>query len=197
MGICKILEIVALVAGIAYMVLQVLQNRHMWYFNLITAAATLAVTVINHLWASSALNLYFITTSVIGILSWKALARKDKEDNGGKEEGRIRLVRLTLKTGLISAAIAVVGGVGVYFLLSNTHDPSPVADAATMILSVIAAWWLTRPYKEQWIVWFMADVIAVIMYASQGLWGMTALFTLYVASCVVGYIHWRKQGVYV
>lgn len=198
MDICKILEIVALVAGIAYMALQVLQNRYMWYFNLVTALASLAVTAINQLWASSALNLYFITTSVIGIFSWRALARKDKEDNGGKEEDRIRLVRLTLKAGLISAAVAVVGGVGVYFLLSNTtHDPSPVADAATMILSVIAAWWLTRPYKEQWIVWLVADVIAIVMYASQGLWGMTALFTMYVISCVVGYIHWRKQGVYV
>ncbi len=197
MDICKILEIVALVAGIVYMVLQVMQNRYMWYFNLVTSAATLAVTVINHLWASSALNLYFITTSVIGILSWRALARKDKEYNGGKEEDRIRLVRLTLKTGLISAAIAVVGGVGVYFLLRYTHDSSPVADAATMILSVIAAWWLTRPYIEQWYVWLAADIVAVIMYASQELWGMTALFTLYVVSCVVGYIHWRKQGVYV
>lgn len=197
MDICKILEIVALVAGIAYMALQVVQNRYMWYFNLVTAAASMAVTIINHLWASAALNLYFITTSVIGILSWKALARKDRENNGGKEEDRIRLVRLTWPAGLVSAAVAVVGGVGVYFLLRYTHDPSPVADAATMILSIIAAWWLTRPYIEQWYVWLAADIVAVIMYASQGLWGMTALFTLYVASCVVGYIHWRKQGVYV
>lgn len=190
MEICRILEIVALVAGLAYMILQILQNRYMWYLNLVTAAASLAVTIMNRLWASSALNLYFIITSVIGIFTWKALAKKDKEDS------KVRLVRLKLPAVLASAAVAIAGGVGVYFLLVYTHDASPVADASTMILSVIAAWWLTRPYIEQWYVWLAADIIAVVMYASQGLWGMTALFSLYVVSCVVGYVHWRKNGVY-
>lgn len=196
MDICKILEIVALVAGLAYMILQVLQKHYMWYFNLVTAAASLAVTIMNRLWASSALNLYFIITSVIGIFTWRALAKKDKEASGGKETDRIRLIKLKMPAVLISAAIAIAGGVGVYFLLVHTHDASPVADASTMILSVIAAWWLTRPYVEQWLVWLVADLIAVAMYASQGLWGMTALFSMYIISCVVGYAHWRKKGVY-
>lgn len=195
MDICKILELVALVAGLVYMVLQVLQKQYMWYFNLVTASASLAVTIMNRLWASAALNLYFIITSVIGIFTWRALARKDKKVSGGDTD-RIRLVRLKMPIVLISAAVAIAGGVGVYFLLSATHDPSPVFDAATMILSVIAAWWLTRPYVEQWLVWLVADLIAVAMYASQGLWGMTALFSMYIISCVVGYAHWRKKGVY-
>lgn len=197
MDIFQILEIIALVAGIAYMGLQVLQKHYMWYFNLVTASASLAVTINNSLWASSALNLYFIVTSVIGIFSWRALARKDKEGAEAVNPGRIRLVKLTLPVVLISVVVAVAGGVGAYYLLSYTHDASPVADAATMILSVIAAWWLTRPYVWQWMVWLAADVIAIAMYASQGLWGMTALFSLYVISCVIGFIHWRKQGVYV
>lgn len=191
MDICGILEIVALVTGIAYMVLQVLQKRIMWYFNLVTSASSLAVTLMSRLWASAALDTYFIITSVIGIFTWRALARKDGEGD------RVRLVRLTPSAVLVSAAVAVVGGVGIYFLLLHTNDASPVADAATMILSVIAAWWLTRPYIEQWYVWLAADLIAVIMYATQGLWGMMILFSLYSLSCFAGYIHWRKKGIYV
>lgn len=191
MDICSILQTVALVMGIVFMILQVLQHKWMWYFNLATSVAAIAVTLMNSLWASSALNAYFIVMSVIGIFSWKKLAEKD----GGKD--RVRLVRPTSKMLIISILVAVVLFVGLWQILLVTKDSSPLLDSLTLVLSALATLWLTKSYKEQWYVWIVADTIAVAMYVSQGLWGMAALFFFYVVSSVVGLVHWSRKGTYV
>ncbi|MCQ2158082.1 MAG: nicotinamide riboside transporter PnuC [Bacteroidales bacterium] len=187
----EILQAAALLAGLVFMVLQVLQHRWMWYFNLATSVASLAVTLMSSLWASAALNAYFIVMSVIGIFSWKKLARKD----GGKD--RLRLVRPSSGMLVISILAAVVLCVGIWQVLLAANDASPFLDSLTLILSALATWWLTRSYKEQWYVWIVADTIALAMYVSQGLWGMAALFFFYVISSVIGLVHWQKKGTYV
>lgn len=187
----EILQAAALLAGLVFMVLQVLQHRWMWYLNLATSAASLAVTLMSSLWASAALNAYFIVMSVIGIFSWKKLAQKDE----GRD--RLRLVRPTSRMLVISILAAAVLCVGIWQILLAAKDASPFLDSLTLILSALATWWLTRSYKEQWYVWIVADTIALAMYVSQGLWGMAALFFFYVISSVIGLVHWRKKGVYV
>lgn len=187
----EILQAAALLAGIVFMVLQVLQHKWMWYFNLATSAASLAVTLMSSLWASAALNAYFIVMSVIGIFSWKKLAQKDE----GRD--RLRLVRPTSRMLVISILAAAVLCVGIWQVLLAAKDASPFLDSLTLILSALATWWLTKSYKEQWYVWIVADTIALTMYVSQGLWGMAALFFFYVVSSVIGLVHWQKKGTYV
>lgn len=191
MDICSILQTSALATGIVFMVLQVLQHKWMWYFNLATSVTALAVTLMSSLWASAALNTYFIVMSVIGIFSWKKLAQKDE----GRD--RLRLVRPTVKMLIASILIAAVLFVAVWKILLVTKDSSPLLDSLTLILSALATWWLTKSYKEQWYVWIVADTIALTMYVSQGLWGMAALFFFYVVSSVIGLVHWQKKGIYV
>lgn len=191
MDICSILQTIALVMGIVFMILQVLQHKWMWYFNLATSVSAIAVTLMNSLWASSALNAYFIVMSVIGIFSWKKLAQKDE----GRD--RLRLVRPTAKMLIASILTAAVLFAAIWQVLLVTKDSSPLLDSLTLVLSALATWWLTKSYKEQWYVWIVADTIALAMYVSQGLWGMAALFFFYTVSSVVGFIHWSKKGTYV
>lgn len=191
MDICSILQTVALVMGIVFMILQVLQHKWMWYFNLATSAASIVVALMSSLWATAALDAYFMVMSVIGIFSYRKLAEKD----GGQE--RIRLVRPTVKMLVISGLISIVAFVSIWQVLTVTKDASPVLDALTLVLSALATWWLTLSYKEQWYVWIVADTIALAMFVSQGLWGMAALFFFYVISSVIGLVHWQKKGTYV
>lgn len=191
MDICSILQTVALVMGIVYMILQVLQHKWMWYFNLVTSLASLVVALMSNLWATASLDAYFMVMSVIGIFSYKKLAEK----NGGQE--RIHLVKPTAKMLIISAIAAIMIFVIVWRVLLVTEDASPLLDALTLVLSALATWWLTLSYKEQWYVWIVADTIALAMFVSQGLWGMAALFFFYIISSVIGLIHWHKRGIYV
>lgn len=181
------LSALSLITGIIFMVLEIFQNRYMWYADIVTAGAAAAVAVYSHLWASAALNLYFLVMAVAGLIRWKAL----DEQTG---EGEIHLVRMSPKVLAASTVIALAGGALIWWVLVRTEDPRPALDAISFVLSIIATWWLTRSFLHQWTLWIAADALAAWMYAAELNWSMAALYFCYIASSVIGFIHWRRRG---
>ena len=172
------------------MVLEVFQNRYMWYADIITAGAAAAVAFLSHLWASAALNLYFLVMAVVGLIRWRKL-----EEN--IEEGEMHIVKMSSRLLFISIAVTVFGGSLIWWALARTDDPRPVLDAISFILSIVATWWLTRSYLHQWTLWVVADAIATWMYAAELNWSMAALYFCYIISSVIGFVHWRRNGRFV
>ena len=192
----QFVQIFALVTGVVYMILQIFQNRLMWYVDLLTAGAALMIALFNSdsgswapLWAQAAMNSYFIVMAVIGIFTWKRYSKLS--------DGALHVVRLHRKEGVTSAIFALAGAPLLCLILSLTNDPEPFADGLSMTFSIIAAWFLTRSHVEQWVMWIIADLLVIVLYANQGAWWMVALYYCYIISSVIGYTHWRKNGTYV
>ena len=190
------IEIFALLSGIVYMVLQIFQNRFMWYFDLLTAGAALYVALHNYndgswapLWAQAIMNSYFLVMAVIGIFTWRKYSRQT--------EGELHIVRLSKQEAGISGAVALLGIPVICFILYMPNDPTPVADGMSMGISLIAAWFLTRSHLEQWLLWIAADLLAIVVYAEQEAWWMVGLYYCYIISSLIGYIHWRMNGKYI
>lgn len=181
------IEIITLVTGIVFIVMQILQHKYMWYMNIVTSVGALAMALISSFWANAALQTYFIIMAIVGIVKWKRL-------RSGEKDEYIHIVDMPAKILGISAAITVIGGAIIYFVLLRTNDPNPIADALTFILSIIAAWWLARSYIEEWLLWIVADSVAIWLYASQSHWGMVVLYACYIISSFIGIHHWRKNG---
>lgn len=194
----QLIQVFALVTGIIYMVLQIFQNKWMWYFDLFTASAACCVALINRtpegvwapLWAQVLQNAYFFTMAVIGIYTWRRYSMKTAY-------GRLHIVRLTLKEALIAVAVILAGIPLAYRLLLLTNDMFPFLDGASMVLSLIAAWFLTKSHLEQWFMWIAADILIIILYSQLHAWWMVALYGCYIASSIVGIIHWRRNGDYI
>ena len=68
-------------------------------------------------------------------------------------------------------------------------------DAPATVLSVIATWWLTRSYIQQWMLWVVADALTTALCVVNGQYWMAFLYLAYIASAVYGYYHWKKKGV--
>lgn len=181
------IEIFTLVTGIVFIIMQILQHKYMWYMNIVTAAGALIIALTSSFWANAALQAYFIIMAIIGIIKWKRL-------RSGEKDEYIHVVEMSGRILGISAAIAVLGGCLIYFLLLRTNDPNPIADAISFILSIIAAWWLARSYIEEWLLWIVADSVAIWLYASQSLWGMVVLYACYIISSFIGIYHWKTKG---
>ena len=197
MEFAKAMEILALVAGVIFMVMQIMQHKWMWYVNLVAAASALIVALCYRsdgqwapLWAQVALNAYFMTMATIGIVRWRRW--KDVSD-----AGHIHIVRMSVKIKLISAAVMFVGTPLLWWILSKTNDPRPLLDALSFSFSLLGAWWLARSHIEEWVSWGIADIILIVLYASGAYWEMTAMYAAYAVSCVLGFIHWKRSGVYV
>lgn len=184
------MEIFALVTGVLFLLFEIRQNNMMWLLQAISGAASVIVFCNQGLYASMGLNIYYVVVALFGYISWK----KDEAKSEGES---IHLRRLTLPVVLWSV-IALAAGTAVFiWILRLLGDSMSGMDAFVTVLSVIATWWLARSYKEQWLLWILADIFYVVMCAMQGMWWMTALYVFYTISAAYGFLHWKSEGGYV
>lgn len=189
-------EIFTLVTGVIYIILEILQNKWMWIVGFLTALAAMIVFWTQGLYASFGLNCYYFIMSAVGLWKW---VKDERKVNVLKEsaEDKLHLNRMTLRTAVLSAVVMIAGTVAFYYILRFAGDSQPLLDVFVTVLSAIATWWLTMSYKEQWLLWIVADAATMLMCIRQGLPWMTALYAAYCLSAAYGYIHWKKRGVYV
>ena len=186
-GLIQAIEIFALVTGLAYVVLEILQKNAMWVLGVLTSAACAFSFGVQQVWASMGLNVYYLVISVIGFLRWR-------KDSGLVAEGEIHLRKLPRSTVWWSTGIVLAGTACLFFLLRATGDSAPLLDAAATLLSVVATWWLTRSYIEQWLLFIVADILTTTLCVTTGQYWMALLYLAYIGSAIYGYYHWKKRG---
>ena len=180
------------------MILEIRQKNFMWVVGILTSLAAMYVFFCKGVYASFGLNTYYLVTSFIGLWHW----RRDKEILQADGDDSIHLNRLMRFSVIASALVTVVGVAGLTFgmeLLCRTglkENPMSLIDATTTMLSVVATWWLVRSYIQHWWLWIVADTLSTIMCISLGMWWMAVLYAAYTASAVIGYIHWKRKGLY-
>lgn len=186
------MQIFTLVTGVIYIVLEIRQKNSMWIVGILTSLAAMWVFFRQGLYASFALNGYYLVTAFIGLWQWRRY--RDRLPASDGQEGAIHLNRISVKVVLASALVAVAGVFAVAELMKVFENPMSYMDAAVTVLSAIATWWLVRSYLEQWLLWIVADLLLTLMCAMQGMWWMTALYAAYTLAAVYGYMHWKRHG---
>lgn len=207
------LGIFTLVTGVLFLILEIRQSNWMWAFQLLSAAAAMVSFFMGGLYASSALNLYYVVMAFVGFRQW----RRDEgrlreaveshsaqgcderreclsEGNGGNE---LHLRRLGWKTLVLSTLLMIADTSVLFFLLRFLGDSKSVADAGATVLSAIATWWLAKSYPQQWLLWIVADAVSAWICWEQGMMSMAVLYIIYAISAIYGYIHWTRKGRYI
>jgi len=183
----QLIELLAALTGVAYVVLEILQKNAMWVVGIVTGAACAVSFAAQHVWASMGLNVYYVVVSVIGLVHWR-------RDGAAVGEGEIHLNPLSKKTALWSAVAFVLGSLAFMQLLRLLGGNASRLDAMATVLSVIATWWLVRSYLPQWLLWVVADVLSTLLCLQTGQYLMAGMYLAYCLSAVYGYVHWKKRG---
>ncbi len=187
--VIQAIEVFALVTGVAYAVLEILQKNSMWVVGILTSTACAFSFGVQHVWASMGLNIYYLVMSVVGLVQW----RKAGQQVG---EGEIHLQEIPRKVQIISALLFVAGSVLLIQVLRAAGDAEPRLDAVATVLSVIATWWLAQSYLQQWLLWIVADILTTTLCIVTGQYWLAALYLTYICGAVYGYFHWKSRGKY-
>lgn len=182
------IEVFALVTGVIYLVLEVLQKNAMWVVGILTSAACAFSFAYQQVWASMGLNIYYVVISVVGFIRWR-------KDCAKVAEGEIHLRKLPRKVAAWSAVLFVLGSLAMIWLLRAIGDAEPRLDGTATVLSVIGTWWLAQSYLQQWLIWIVADIITTTLCVVTGQYWMALLYLAYIASAIYGYFHWKRKGV--
>lgn len=183
----QLIELLAALTGVAYVVLEILQKNAMWVVGIVTGVACAVSFGAQHVWASMGLNVYYVVVSVIGLVQWR-------RDGAAVGEGDIHLNPLSKKTALWSAVAFVLGSLAFMQLLRLLGGNASRLDAMATVLSVIATWWLVRSYLPQWLLWVVANILSTLLCIQTGQYLMAGMYLAYCLSAVYGYVHWKKRG---
>ena len=194
----KSFEIFTLITGVIYIILEIRQKNFMWVVGILTSLAAMYVFFCQGLYASFGLNTYYLVTSFIGLWHW----RRDKEILQAEGDDSVHLNRLNLSSVLAGGLVAVIGvlaltlGMAQLAKLGLQENPMSLLDATATMLSVVATWWLVKSYIQHWWLWIIADALSTALCLSLGMWWMAALYGAYTASAIIGYRHWKRNGIY-
>ncbi len=182
-------ELLGSALGILGVFFQIKQNIWVWPISIIASVLYVLVFLHVHLYALMSLQFYFIAVSIYGWYQWK---HPKPENNVITEE--LPVTRLNLKTILIYSALFVGFWMILYWFLKEfTDDSQPFWGSIITALSLVASLMLAKKIIEQWLVWIIADSIAVVIYFNQHLYPTTIFYFILVIMAIIGFKQWKKE----
>lgn len=138
-----------------------------------------------HLYGEVAINVYYFATMIYGVYLWRR--RMEPTTN------RLITRRLSWRVWsvLIIAIAAFSAAIG-YGLAHYTDDPTPYMDSFTTVVAVVAQVLMILAYRDQWFLWFVVDIVSMVMWIYVGNYCMAAQYAFWCINCLYGYVRWTQ-----
>lgn len=178
------LEVIAVVAAIAYLVLAIRQNILCWVFAAVSTSIYVWLFIDAKLYMESVLNLFYLVMAGYGWYSWTT----------GRVGGDEKPV-VVWSLGRHGKAIVGVAALSAFtgWLLSRTDAAFPYIDSATTWFAIWATYLVARKVLENWWYWLVIDIVSIFIYWSRDLQLTSVLFCLYVVMIPFGMIAWTRS----
>lgn len=172
--------------GICSVVLGAQGNILTFVFGFAQVGTYTYLCVQERFYAEIALNIFYFITMIYGVYVWKK--RLTKENTL-----QIHTRKLSYKLAPVLVISVVLLSLVVGWLLQcYTDDPQPYLDAFTTVPAIVAQILMVLAFREQWYIWILVDILALVMWFRAGNYCMAAQYLFWCANCVYGYIQWSK-----
>ena len=181
----SLLELIAVVLAIAYLLLAVRQHIACWYAAFMSTAIFLYVFWQVNLYMESVLQVYYLGMAVYG---WWAWQRGRSEDGSG-----LTISTWSLRQHLIVIGIVVVATFISGTLLSGTEQRLGYLDSFTTWGAVVATFMVARKVLENWLYWIVIDSASLYLYFDRELYFTMILFLVYLVIIFFGFRSWLRE----
>jgi nicotinamide mononucleotide transporter len=179
------LELFAAATGAISVWLSVRQNIWSWPTAIVNVVLYAVVFWEAKLYADMGLQIVYAVLSVYGWYQWLY---------GGEGHTSLRVSRTSPRLGALLTLVAAAGSVLLGTLLHRTTDAAlPYMDSFLSSTSLVAQWMMTKKLLESWLVWIGVDVLYVGMFIFKGLYLTAALYAVFLALAIKGYLDWRRS----
>ena len=136
------------------------------------------------LWVESAEQVYYLITMVIGVFIWKK--------NLNKDTAEIKAKKFTVAKFVLTVLGLVVASIVIYNIDVALGGAAPLLDTLSLSIAIVANLLCAMCYKEQWILWFVLDIIQTILYFVIGQPMMAIMYIAWTINCIYGWVNWSK-----
>ena len=179
-----LLEIIAVIFGLAYVVLAARKNIWCWLMGIIGSIASIYLFIeYSKLYSEAILYVYYVATGIIGWVNWK------------KAEDDLKIIRKPVTSHLVFIGFGILFSGLFYLLVSNvfTDAARPLIDSFTTVFSFMATWITIKRWLSNWIYWIVIDAVTTFLYIDRGLDLYAGLMLLYTGLAAYAYWEWLKM----
>ena len=180
------ISLVSGMLGICSVVLGAQGNILTFVFGFAQVATYTYLCCIERFYAEIAINIYYFITMIYGVYCW----RNRLSNNSLQVQTRRLSIKLIAWGMLLIALFSWLTG---WLLARFTDDPQPYMDAFTTVPAIAAQLLMVLAYREQWYLWLVVDVLAVMMWLRAENYCMAAQYVFWCVNCIYGYIQWTRQ----
>lgn len=176
------LEWVAAGLGVINIALLIFRIHWNYAFGIASVALYVFIFYENRLYAESGLQVFFILAQIWGWWLWLKVGDEENRVPVRWLDGRSRAVWL-----MVTAALSINLG---WFMHSFTNAAMPYADSAIAGASVAAQILLAYRRIENWVLWILIDIGAVLLYINRGLYPTAGLYGGMLVMSLIGLKEW-------
>ncbi len=158
-------------------------------FGLIQTAVTIYLGLGVSLWGESIENIFYFVSQIIGFAAWrKHMIAGDVVEEIEQVETRIFKIRdwFISLTGI--ALFTAIAG----YIFQITNGTQPYIDSLTLGISIIAQIIMLMRYREQWVFWFVLNLVSLYQWVTLGNASLVALYIAMILNNAYGYYQWTK-----
>ena len=186
MNIIVVLEGLAVLLAIAYLLLAIRQNIWCWLAAICSSAIYCYLFFLGKLYMESALQIFYIAMAVYGWALWRV-------PRGG-QPAAVAVHRWPLVFHVVPIVLILLLTLASGALLAQlTSAASPYLDSFTTWGALVATWMVARKILENWHYWFLIDAVSIYLFISRDYQLTALLFAGYLVLIVLGYQTWRRD----
>ena len=181
-----IVNYISSIAGVCCIFLCAHASWPNWVFAIVNTVLYIIILFYNKVYGTMALELvYYMPTNILGLLMW----RKHPDT---QEEDKCKTRVMSWPCRLLMLGIVLVSTTVYHFILVKIGGATAWLDALVVAIGVIATYYELKRFADQYILWLITDVIAVIQWIILADGIMITKKSIYLIMAVVGLINWFR-----
>ena len=184
-------EYLAVLLGLAYLVLAMKQSLWCWPAAFISTAIYTILFWQGFLYMESFLNFYYLLMAVYGWWQWRGSKAVNTEEETQITK-TIQSWSITKHAAWIVVGTLIAISLG-YLLDTYTQARMAYLDSFTTVFAIITTYMVTQKVLENWLYWIVVDLASVYLYVQNQYFPTAVLFALYTIMVIQGYRIWLKE----
>jgi nicotinamide mononucleotide transporter len=180
----KAIEVLAALAGVAYVILAARRNRLCWIVGAISSAFIAVVSAMSALPMQASLNAFYVGMSAFGWWSWTSGAARGVVP--------VRTWPYARHVGAVLIVLALSFS-SARWLARETDAAWPLLDSLTTWFSLLATWLQARAVLENWLYWIAIDGVLVFLFYARGNLWLAALNFMFIGIAAATFVIWRRS----
>jgi nicotinamide mononucleotide transporter len=180
--IMTVLGIIALISGVAGVLLTIRQNIWCWPMALLSVVTSGVEFYQSRLFGDMALQVFYFISGIYGWYYW-----------GKKKNEEFVVSKLSLKSMLPLIAFTFIQFGIYYYLLTVFKGDKIFLDALLTACSITATYMMTKKWIENWAFWVLIDAVYVGLYFSKELYLYALLYFIFAVMALAGFLNWKKH----